>query len=136
MDRKSSIALGAALAMVALQAAAAPLPAAQTQGGIKYVNGGVGEDEAAAMKAEAPHYPLSIIFSAGKDGEYLANVKLSIRDAAGKELLSTAAGPITLVQLPAGTYALSAERNGALLKRTVHVSAKGDTRIVFHWPKA
>ena len=136
MKAKLSTAWGFAVLLTALPAAAAALPAAHTLNGVTYINGGVGEDEAAAMRAEAPHYPLSMIFSAGKEGEFLASVKVSIKDAAGKELLSTTAGPILLVELPAGTYAVAAERNGARLKRTVHVRAKGDTQVVFHWPQA
>jgi hypothetical protein len=136
MNAKLSIAVGAAILGAALQANAATLPQAKTENGVTYINGGVGQDEAAAMKAEARHYPMSVIFSAGKDNAYLANVKLTVKDKAGKELLSTAAGPITLVKLPAGTYALSAELRGATLHRTVHVSGKGDRQVVFHWPKA
>ena len=119
-----------------LHANAATLPQAKTENGVTYINGGVGRDEAAAMKAEAKHYPLSMIFSAGKDGEFLADVKVKIKDKGGKEILSTAAGPIMLVNMPAGTYAVAADSNGTTLHRTVHVGTKGDKQIVFHWPKA
>jgi hypothetical protein len=132
--------LGAALAGAALAAAleanAATLPQPKTENGVTYVNGGIGEAEAAAMKTKARHYPMSLIFSAGKDNAYLADVKITITDKSGKALLSTAAGPIMLVNLPAGTYAIAAERDGMALHRTVHLGTKANQQIVLHWPKA
>jgi hypothetical protein len=126
----------AVLAAAALQVNAATLPQARTENGVTYINGGVGRDEATAMKAQAKHYPLSLMFSAGKQNEFLADVKVTIKDQAGKEILETAAGPILLVNVPAGTYAVAADANGTTLHRTVRVGAKGDKQIVFHWPKA
>jgi hypothetical protein len=131
-----SITLGSALLAGALQAAAATLPQPKTQNGVTYLNGGVGHDEAAAMKAEARRYPMSMIFSAGKDNEFLADVEVTVKDERGRQILSTAAGPILLVNVPAGTYAVDAERDGATLHRMVRVGATGDRQVVFHWPKA
>jgi hypothetical protein len=136
MKCRSSIALGSALLAGALQATAATLPQPKTVNGVTYVNGGIGSDEAAAMKAEAKHYPMSMIFAAGKDNAYLADIKVTIKDKEGKDVLSTAAGPIMLVKLPAGTYVVDAQRNGATLHRTVRIGSKGEQQIVFHWPKA
>ena len=135
---KTTLSTGFATAIlaVALQANAAALPQPKTQNGVTYVNGGIGQVEAAAMKAQAKNYPMSMIFSAGKENEFLADVKVTIKDKGGKEILSTAAGPIMLVKVPAGTYAVAADLNGTTLHRTVHVGTKGDKQIVFHWPKA
>ncbi len=41
-----------------------------------------------------------------------------------------------LVKLPAGTYAVAADRNGTTLHRTVHVGTTDHKQIVFHWPQA
>lgn len=136
MKTTVSSAFGIAVLAVALQTNAATLPPPKTQNGVTYVNGGIGLDQAAAMKAEAKNYPMSMIFSAGKENEFLADVKLTIKDKGGKEILTTIAGPIMLVKLPAGTYAVVADLNGTRLHRTVHVGTKRDEQIVFHWPKA
>jgi hypothetical protein len=136
MKAKASIAFGSTLLVAALQAAAATLPLAKTQNRVAYVTGGVGEDEAAAMRAEAKHYPMSVFFTAGKDNAFLADVKLTVKNKAGKEVLNTAAGPILLVNVPSGTYAVTAERNSEVLHRTVHIGKTGEKQIVFHWPKA
>ena len=122
---------------VAFQAVGAALPQARTEQGITYISGGIGHDESAAMKAEAGNYPLSMVFSAGKDNEYLADVRIAIKDEAGKEVLNAVSdGPIMLVKVPAGTYSIAAERNGKTLHHTVRVNQKGDKQVNFHWPSA
>src|ERR1041384_6973190 len=82
-----------------LHANAATLPQPRTENGVTYVDGGIGGEEAAAMKAEVKHYPLSMIFSAGKENEFLADVKVKIKDKDGKDIMSTTAGPIMLVKV-------------------------------------
>lgn len=116
MRAHARIAVAAALATAALQAAAAT--------------------EAAAMKAEARHYPLTMIFSAAKRDEFVAGVKLTIKDKSGKAILQASAGPIMLLSVPAGSYAITADLNGRTLHRIAHVKSKGSTEINFHWPKA
>jgi hypothetical protein len=136
MKANPCIAFSGAILIAAMHASAATLPLVKTENGVAYVNGGIGHDEAAAMRAEAKRYPMSMFFTAGKDNAFLADVTLNIRDKAGKEVLNTAAGPILLVNVPSGTYAITAERNGKTLHRTVHVRKTGEKEIVFHWPKA
>ena len=115
---------------------AATLPQPKTGHGVTYVSGGIGEDESTAMKAEAKHYPLSLIFSAGKDGEYLADVPVTIRDSAGQAVLQAHAGPILLIKAPPGKYRIAATRHGRTLEQTVVVTAKGERQVSLHWPKA
>jgi hypothetical protein len=132
-----SVPAGALALAVALHAVGATLPQAKTQNGIAYVSGGIGHDESVAMKAEAKSYPLSLIFSAGKDNAYLADVKITIKDKSGKEVLNAVSdGPIMLVKVPAGRYDIAAERNGKALHRTVQVNHKGDKQVNLHWRSA
>ena len=99
---------GAIALALALHAVGATLPQPKMENGITYLSGGIGNDEAVAMKAEAKSYPLSMIFSAGKDNEYLADVKVNIKDKAGKDVLNAVSnGPIILVKVPAGRYSMS-----------------------------
>jgi len=122
----------------ALQAQASTLPQPTTENGVTFLSGGIGHDEAAALKAEAKNYPLSLVFSAGKDNAFLADIKVTIRDHTGKEVLSTtSAGPIMLIKLPAGRYKIDAQRgDGKHLHRTVQVAGHGDRRVAFHWQAA
>lgn len=135
---KSSLPLtaGAMALALALPAFASILPEPQTLNGVTYLSGGIGQDEAAAMKAEAKRYPLSIILSEGKHDAYVANAKLTIADAGGKMVLdAVSVGPIMLVKLPAGHYRISAMVAGKTLQREAQVKAKGDEQVLFHWPR-
>ncbi|HXZ49421.1 MAG TPA: hypothetical protein VEG27_10395 [Usitatibacter sp.] len=123
---------------LALPAGATALPEAQTENGITYVSGGIGHDEATAMRAAEKNYPLSLVFSAGKDNEFLADLKVQIKNKEGKVVLSEASqGPIMLVKLPAGRYTLEVTRHdGKTEHRTVEVTAMGHRQVAFHWPTA
>jgi hypothetical protein len=142
MKANGKLAVLALSLAVALPATAATmntdlLPTPKTENGITFLSGGIGKTEASAMKNEARHYPLSMVFSATKTNEYLADVLVTLKNEAGKKLLSAVSdGPIMLVKLPAGEYKVAAEINGKTLHRTVRVSGKGDRRLEFHWPQA
>jgi hypothetical protein len=137
MKANSKLLAGALALGLAIPAAAAALPQAKTDHGVTYLSGGVGQDEASALKKEMKNYPLSMVFDAGKKDAYLANVDVTIKDKAGKTVLNTVSdGPIMLVKVPAGKYTISAEEHGKTLRRTAQVKAGHDTRVSFHWPKA
>ncbi len=127
--------LGVALPVASASATQYALPQPKTENGITYVSGGIGEDEAKAMRGEAKHFPLGLVFSANKDNEYLADVHVTIEDKAGNEVLSTISdGPIMLLKIPAGRYTIEAEVDGKTLRRTVQIQANEDRQIFFHWP--
>ena len=131
--RTTSCAMALAVALPALAA----LPHPKMENGISYLSGGVGRDQALAMEKAERHYPLSMVFSAGKRGAFLADVNVTIKNKAGKTLLDTNAdGPIMLVQLPAGDYSIDARAEGRTLHRIAKVASKGDTNVSFNWPRA
>ena len=116
--------------------AADELPPEHTHGAITYRSGGIGASESAAMQAAAGRYPLEVLFAerdASGAASYAAGDRLSIRDAGGKEVLSTVSnGPFLLVRLPAGRYTLTAWHDGNAKTRTVNIGAQ-HLRIVFEW---
>lgn len=76
--------------------------AASTQNGVRYTCGGVGSDEARAMKEQAARHNLMLTF-ASRSGNYLSNVDVDIADAHGRTVLKTTCeGPIMLVDVPSG----------------------------------
>jgi opacity protein-like surface antigen len=110
---------------------AAPTP--KQQNGITYVNGGVGEEEQAAMKAQRADYNLLLTFATKQSGAYRSDVQLDIMDAKGANLVTAAnAGPMFFARLPAGTYRISAAAEGKTFKRTVKVGS-APKEIVLHW---
>jgi hypothetical protein len=112
-----------------------PLPA-ERQGDVAYISGGVGKDEAAAFEDAAAAYPLMLVFveKAKPRDQFVADVKVDIRDGKGREVLNTTAeGPFLLARLPADTYKVFATYSGQMHERTVKVGTTGHRRVVFEW---
>jgi hypothetical protein len=120
----------------ALAASMHNLPEQRSQGSVTYMTGGIGADEAAAMKREESKFPLSLEFvqRAKPRDEFLANVAVTIKDRAGKtELQTTADGPLLLAKLPAGKYTVSAEENGKTKTQQVVIAANKPEHLIFEW---
>lgn len=129
------LALGFAAASAAAQEPA--LPPERTQGTVTYLTGGVGKEESDAIKKVQGRYPLSLLFveRGGPNAwHYLANVRVTIRDAAGKTLLeATAEGPFLLAKLPEGRYTVIAEMYGKPITRRADLTQGKRAQLVFEW---
>jgi hypothetical protein len=144
MHRKTLRPLLVALATVAALAGtsatwATALPPVQTQGTVSYVTGGVGKDSAAAFQAASKDWPamLEFVVKSKPRDDYLANVKVQVRDAKGHTLLeATSEGPFVLARLAPGTYDVKATFGGKTLDRKLHVQTGQHVREVFVWPAA
>ncbi|TAL23462.1 MAG: carboxypeptidase regulatory-like domain-containing protein [Aquabacterium sp.] len=111
--------VAAVLAAVSLPAWA-ELPAARDSGGTTYVTGGISDDQSQAFKAAARQWPLaiSLVQRSAHTNEYTASALVKIVDAQGRTVLDAQAdGPFMLVRLPPGTYQVSADLNGHVLRR-------------------
>jgi hypothetical protein len=108
---------------------------------VTYLCGGVGKEEVAYMKKEAKGYDLMLTFAA-RDGAYLADVDVDIKNAKGDSVLQAKCdGPLMLVDLPkSGSYRVRAETAGYAQSQTVKVTAakkKGQhlASTVLAWPQ-
>jgi len=127
----ASAAMVVAVALTSTAALAAPSP--HQQNGVTYVNGGVGLEEQAAMKAQRADYNLLLTFATQQSGAYRSDIQLDIMDAKGTDLLSVAnVGPMFFVKLTPGTYRISAAAEGKTFKRTIKVG-NAPKEIVLHW---
>jgi len=143
--KRNALALAVVLALSATGIIVAPpvlsidlaaLPPEEIRGNISYVTGGVGEDEAAALKRASAAYPLQLQFvqKAWPRDEFLADVNVRIRDHSKSVLLDTVSrGPFLLAKLPAGTYQVEAEHEGVVKRQTVAIRAGKHERAVFVW---
>ncbi|QHI99026.1 carboxypeptidase regulatory-like domain-containing protein [Xylophilus rhododendri] len=119
MPRLFSVLLPAATLCCALAGAAH----AQSPADVKYRCGGIGSDESTQMREEMKSHPLSLLF-AKPDGDYLADVQVSLSDTQGKPLQEwKASGPVCLVDLPPGRYKVSARSGDTSRDREVNVGA-------------
>jgi hypothetical protein len=112
------------------------LPPEQTQGRVTYMTGGIGQDEAMALRGEERRFPLSLEFirRAKPADEFLANVNVTITDLQGTtEFQALAEGPYLLASLPDGRYKVTADHDGQSKTREVVIAARRPERIVFEW---
>ncbi len=104
-----------------------------TEHGITYLSGGIGEDEASAMRATASKFNLHLSF-AQKDGVYLADVDVVIVSASGERVAAMRSeGPLLFLKLPPGRYLVTATSDTGKLTRWVTVPARGGADINFYW---
>ncbi len=103
-------------------------------GSIRYFSAGVGLEE---RSAKYPPFALKLVFVAGPKA-YLSQVSVMIMDREGKVHLqippTQVTGPWLFVDLPPGTYDISAEGPGkASIKEHVTLSAKETKTIYLRW---
>lgn len=112
---------------------AAALPAKQYRG-IDYVTGGVGEDEAAALRAVASRYSMRARFTSSS-GEFLSGVKVLLSQVNGALVfVATTDGPYLYAQIPPGHYRLSAVSDGVERARDISISSRGGVSVALTWP--
>ena len=134
--------LPALTAGTAVAAESLLLPPENVRGNVRYMTGGVGFDEAEAMRQVASHYPLTIELAAKPNPRdayprdvYLSNVRVDIRDEQGQSLIATRTdGPILLASLPPGRYTINAEIRGISQQKTVAVGSGAPQRVLFEFP--
>jgi hypothetical protein len=122
-------------------ASAADQPQLQSNGAVDYLSGGVGKEEADALKQQSADYALTLEFASARSAEgdvspgaYLADVKVDIRDAQGRQMLDTTAqGPLLLVRLPPGDYTVAADWNGVRKQHNVDLPEGARRHVVFMW---
>jgi hypothetical protein len=101
--------------------------------GVKYLTGGVGLDERAAMQKMAKgNYNLQFVF-AEASGPYLANIKIDIQGKDGKKLIDiSTAGPWFFAKLPNGQYKITVTHAGKSELQHLDVG-KNFQRVIFSW---
>ena len=139
ITRSRSVVLGIALLVAVAPAAGARtvLPPERTSGPVKFISGGIGADESAAMQRAAGRYELELIFAQrdlARRGDYLADVPVVIRDTGGRTVLNTRAhGPYLLADLPNGSYTVTATEHGVAKQQIVHIASGAHQSLVFEW---
>lgn len=128
---------GTGRALAASPPADAALPEVHSTGTVSYVSGGVGDDEASAMKSAARHYSVSMMFVTRETdgrGAYTSGTVVRVRNGAGETVLDTAAdGPFLLVNLPPGKYQIEASDGRRVQRRSLAVTRASHATLSFLW---
>jgi hypothetical protein len=96
--------------------------------------GGFGTDEREQMAEQSRDYNLKLVF-AEKAGIYLADARIDIENEKGEEIVNiTAPGPWFYIELPPGTYNVTARFEGNTKTiRNIPVSKSQQTARILHW---
>ena len=103
-------------------------------GDISYFSTGIGSEE---REAHYPPFPLKIILVAG-DRAYLSHAAITIAVGEGVRLKIPAeevTGPWLFIDLPPGSYKISAARGDRRQEKEVRVRQHTTTTVYFRWPE-
>src|SRR5215510_16466163 len=84
-------------------ASAASLPKEHHKGALRWMSGGIGKDQADAMRAIASRYNVRLVMAEARkpSAAFLARVPVTISDAKGRVVLRTRTdGPFLFLHLP------------------------------------
>ena len=129
--------LGSLLLSASYAQASASLPPIKHDGLVKYLSGGIGQDEAKAIDADSRSWPLTLEFVVMNKprAEFAADVKVAISDSNGRTVMRTnAEGPFLLAKLTPGSYVVDASYGGKALHKSVVVKSGQPTKSLFEWP--
>lgn len=105
-------------------------------GGVRYFSAGVGLEE---RQAEYPPFAVKLILVAGPKA-YMSRADVTITRTDGSQRVDIpkehVEGPWLFVDLPAGTYDISAVSQGLTVERRgVEVSGNDTTTVYLRWPR-
>lgn len=134
MRRMKYVGLAATmLAMLGTAHAASAAENVVTQKNVSFVSGGVALDSRERLQAQEKEFNLKLVFTL-VEGNYLADISVAVKDAAGKTLVEHVAdGPFFMAKMPAGAYAVTVGNNGQTQTRKVKVGDRLRTEY-FRWP--
>lgn len=102
------------------------------EGSIHYATGGISVEERIAMNTMNENYNVRLIFALAS-GHYLADIQVDIQNAHGERvLLVESNGPLFLVNLPEGSYTITATHRNNTIEKKVNATTDFHT-VMFHW---
>ena len=116
---------------------AQPAETLNTKSGLSYMTGGIGEEDAAIMHANAKNFTLNLVFSEGNSGQSVTDVNVNIYNEQSETVFRIVGSkPILYLNLPAGTYTIIANNNGQKLRHKFTVEENVNQRIILNWKDA
>lgn len=102
---------------------------------LNYLNGGIGREEVEAMRLQAKHFSLQVLFSQGKHGTLLTDVSLLISDSKGATVFrKKSVGPMLYVDVPSGDYKVTGVYQGLKQSHKISIVKGGKSqRLILNW---
>lgn len=128
--------LVAAAALATIAGASAALTQDRTPGGLNFVVGGIGAEDASAMESvlSASLFSTALRTAARGSGAYLADVDLSIEDDEGRQVFQRRLeGPYLLIDLPPGRYVIVGVREGQVQRMTLTLPRHARRSLVMYF---
>lgn len=101
-----------------------------SNGTMKYVTGGIGDEELAQLRSLENDFNIQMLI-AGFNGEYIGDVTVKVVDTKDTVLFTVDnAGPYFYLSLPAGEYMVEVSTGGAMKSVKVKAPASGTTKPV------
>lgn len=105
-----------------------------SESGVEFLSAGIGDDE--SPDAISDKYNLKLVFATQGSGEYVADVSTAIEKSKGEKIIETiSAGPHFYVALPPGSYRITAEFKGKMIRKAVSIRSKKRQVSYFYWPE-
>ena len=100
---------------------------------VEFISGGIGETAQAQVLAREKEFNLKLVFTL-IEGNYVSDVRVEIRDAAGRTVVAhVAEGPFFLARLPGGSYSVATAYEGQTQTRKAAVMAGRLRTEHFRW---
>lgn len=98
-----------------------------------YLNGGIGQEESAEMRAKAGDFNLRLYLSEGNRTS-ITNAKITITDKTSHVRIDIAdGGPMLFLRLENGRYKINAQYNGINIIRNIVISNRHGTNVYLNW---
>ncbi|MCG2577622.1 hypothetical protein LZ012_11520 [Dechloromonas sp. XY25] len=94
------------------------------QAEVPWISGGIGDEAMTEMRKVAANYNVRLMLT-GPRGNYLAGVPFTISRRGQTVVSGVTEGPLLYLKLPAGSYQVAVETDGARQTRNVRVAASG-----------
>lgn len=137
-SQRPLIRMGLSLLLL-LAAQVAPSQAAelklQRQGEYTFITGGLNDDEIAYLEAQAPKYPIQLLFRNGGQADGMKDVTVRVRDVRGEAVVETVTrGPYLYVNPPAsGRFTIEAEWGQEKLSMTKDLVGRRYLHLLFEF---
>jgi hypothetical protein len=103
------------------------------QGTIRYISGGIGDDEKDELASRAKDYNLKIMTAQRKTGIFLSDCRVVLRRSEAVVLDTVMEGPQLLARLEAGNYRAAVSCEGKEQQRPFAIGPRGQASLFLYW---